>query len=188
MPTFLRLIVLLFIIGLCPTGALAEMYKWVDDSGKMHFTDNVFNIPQKHLNQVRTFEEKYTDEDMRGQIPLKKTQSGYMVEVMLNGFTPVSLVVDTGATSTVISPQALDRAGITPSAKKTVTLMTAGGKQQAGWAEVESMTVGDFKRGPMKVVAHDALEGADGLLGMDFLGVYRVEIMTIGPSLRLMPQ
>ena len=37
-----------------PTPALAKMYKWVDEKGKTHFTDNRMNIPP----QYRTPEKK----------------------------------------------------------------------------------------------------------------------------------
>ena len=165
----------------------AEMYKWVDDAGKVHYTDNLFNIPAKNLPKVRTYEEQGSAAS--GDIPLKKLASGYIVEVKLNALHTVNLVVDTGASMTVISPSALDAAQIALTAGSSVTVHTANGETRAKLANVNSITVGAFKRGPLDVVAHDAKLGdADGLLGMDFLGKYRVEILSLGPTLKLSPQ
>jgi clan AA aspartic protease (TIGR02281 family) len=165
------------------------MYKWVDEEGKTHYTDNVFNIPKQSLPEVRTYEELGGDSSSGGEITLKKLRSGYVAVVKLNALHTVNLVVDTGASITLISPSALEKAGIALLTGRSVTVRTANGEAKADLAKVDSITVGDFKRGPFDVVAHDAeLGDADGLLGMDFLGAYRVEILSLGPTLKLSPQ
>lgn len=169
-------------------GAYAEMYKWVDEDGNVHYTDNLFNVPQKSLGEVRTFEER-TKSGSGDGIALKKLSVGYVAEVRLNELHKIRLVVDTGASVTLISPEALEKAGIEILQDRIVRVRTANGEAEARFARVGSISVGPYERGPFNVVAHDAgLEEADGLLGMDFLGAFRVEILSLGPTLRLSPQ
>ena len=42
--------------------AYSEIYKWVDDKGEAHFTDNPANIPEQYLNQVQRKTVKETKE------------------------------------------------------------------------------------------------------------------------------
>ena len=51
---------MLLILGLLALSlpATAEMYKWVDAQGSVHFTDNLFNVPQEYLAQIKTYEEQ----------------------------------------------------------------------------------------------------------------------------------
>jgi clan AA aspartic protease (TIGR02281 family) len=178
------LAVLIGLAGVCHS----EMYRWVDEAGKVHYTDNLFNVPSQNLPEVRTYEETGNG-SANGEIPLKKLGAGYVVEVRLNALYTVNLVVDTGASMTLISPSALGAAQIELTEGRSVTIRTANGEANAKLANIDSITVGAFKRGPFDVVAHDARLGdADGLLGMDFLGNYRVEILSMGPTLKLSPQ
>lgn len=153
----------------------------------MHMTDNLFNVPQEYLSQIKTYQEMRGPSDS-GDIPLKKTEMGYLVDAKLNGVADLKLLLDTGATSTVISPAALARGGVAMPEEKEVRVRTAGGEVQAGSVLILSLSVGGIKRQDLRVIAHDAVPGVDGLLGMDFLGAYRFEILTYGPKLRLSPQ
>jgi clan AA aspartic protease (TIGR02281 family) len=169
----------------CPVQA--EMYKWVDDKGQVHFTDNLFNIPQEYLPKLKTYEERESNLSA-GDIPLRKTEMGYLLDAKINGYVDIVLLMDTGASATVINPEVLVSAGVTLSENKPVLIRTANGDTHAGWAALDSLTVGAFQQNSMKIIAHDALQGADGLLGMDFLGAYRFEILTNASILRLAPQ
>lgn len=178
------LLILAFLLLFIAGSGRAEMYKWVDSSGKMHLTDNLFNVPQEYLNQITTYQEsKPPSSD--GDIPLTKTESGYVLPVLVNGTEIVKLLLDTGANTTVIAPRSLKRAGFDPRTEQKVVVRTAGGEVNASTVEIQSLAVGGFKRGPMRVVSHEAVPGYDGLLGMDFLGAYRFEILTSWPKLRL---
>jgi hypothetical protein len=49
---------LLILIGLCffPFAVNAEIYKWTDDQGVVHYTDDHKNIPAKYLDQAVDFD------------------------------------------------------------------------------------------------------------------------------------
>jgi clan AA aspartic protease (TIGR02281 family) len=173
-------------------GVRAEIYQWVDGSGSVHFTDNLLNVPPEFRNQLRTRSDVPSDVGERGgqttpqtEVPLERRNMGYVVQARINGRETCSLVVDTGATSTVISPRLAERLGIPVQREPGVSLQTVNGEVRAGWAELETLDVGGNTVGPLGVVVHDAVPGADGLLGMNFLRAFRVEILSEGPSLRL---
>lgn len=185
--TWKSLYQLLPVLILAPLACRAEIYKWVDSENRMHMTDNLFNVPQEYLPQIKTYQELKGPSET-GDIPLSKTEVGYMVEAKLNGVADIRLLIDTGATSTVISPEALARGGVKLPRERDITVRTAGGEVQAASVEILSLSIGGVSRPNMRVIAHDAVRGVDGLLGMDFLGEYRFEILTYGPKLRLSPQ
>lgn len=181
----------LFVAGLFLTlatdgPALAEIYRWVDSEGHTHMTDNLFNVPQEYISQITTYQES-SKPSKDGDVPMIKEPMGYVLNATINGIADVKLLLDTGATATVISPEALARGGVKVPKNKEMVLRTAGGEVKTAIAEIASLGIGDHRQGPMKVIAHDAVPGVDGLLGMDFLGKYRFEILTYGPKLRLSP-
>lgn len=184
MRTKYTLLIAFVVIFLAANRSAAEMYRWEDKDGKIHVADDIFDVPQEYLPQIKTYKETRAASEY-GDIPLRKTDSGYVVKARINGVEDVNLILDTGATKTVIAPVALKRAGAKTSKDKPVTLRTAGGELKAAVAELESIHLEGWRRGPLTVVSHDAIQGYDGLLGMDFLGAYRFEIMTYGPKLRL---
>jgi len=52
-PLLINISFLLTLIILSPNTAQAKMYKWVDDQGKIHFTDNKLNIPPKYRDKIK---------------------------------------------------------------------------------------------------------------------------------------
>lgn len=120
-------------------------------------------------------------------VPLERMDGGYVVEVRLNGRETARLLLDTGASTTLLSPRVAERLGLEVHRNPPAVLRTANGQVEAGWAEVESLDVGGHRTGPLRVVIHDAIPEADGLLGMNFLGAFRVEIHAQGPTLTLSP-
>lgn len=176
----------LALILLAPA-APAEIYRWVDDNGSVHFTDNLFQVPPEYRGRVKSMDDRLPPARPPRKIPLAPSDMGYVVEARVNGAGPVHLIVDTGATATVISPDAARRLGLRVRRDPPVRLRTAGGAVDAGWARVEAIDVAGWKAGPLRVVVHDAVSGADGLLGMDYLGAFHVEIRAEGPYLVLSP-
>ena len=52
-----RMMILVLALTLIPVSVSAKIYKWVDDNGKSHFTDNPTNIPTKYKNKTRSIKE-----------------------------------------------------------------------------------------------------------------------------------
>lgn len=91
------------------------------------------------------------------------------VEVFLNGRGPYAFLVDTGANASVISAGLA--AALALPAGPAVKLHGIAGVQPAGTALVDSIRVGRRERRRLAVsVLPERYMGADGILGMDWLG------------------
>ena len=109
------------------------------------------------------------------------------VDARVNGRTPVRLVLDTGADSTVIALDMLNAAGA--SRMGYTTLVGVTGEATDGIHDVASLEIGNVRVGPLKVLAHNAADqAADGLLGRDFLERFTVTIDNAGRRVTLTPR
>jgi aspartyl protease family protein len=104
-------------------------------------------------------------------VMLEKGRSGHFeVRGVVNG-ERITFVIDTGATSTVLTHADAMRIGIDPSALHfSVPVMTANGQARAARAVTEEIRIGEIarRRVPVLVAAHGQL--GQSLLGMNFLG------------------
>jgi clan AA aspartic protease (TIGR02281 family) len=121
-------------------------------------------------------------------IPLQRRGSHFVVEATLNGYTPLRLIIDTGASLTIIKTDAL-RASLADDLSRYPTHMfnTANGYVQAPVLNVDSLAIGEFQVTNLAVGGLD-LQGqsdVDGLLGMNFLEHYRFFIDQQNNLLRL---
>ena len=99
--------------------------------------------------------------------------SPIMVEALLNG-VPLKLVLDTGADRTVISPAALNRAGIDTSIGTPFRISGVTGSSSASLVSVPRLDIAGAQVGPLGVVAFAVPGGFDGLLGRDVLDAFTV--------------
>jgi predicted aspartyl protease len=87
-------------------------------------------------------------------------------------------LLDTGADKTLVSPRALQAAGVRI-AGPTTTAEVAGatGSAQMQFVFVDSIEVGEARVGRMAVGSQNLpIEEADGVLGRDFLDQFNVNI------------
>ena len=112
-----------------------------------------------------------TDADGRAAVMLERMSSGHFeVHAAVNG-APVTVMVDTGATSTVLTAQDAVRAGFDPaSLSYSVPIMTANGRANAARIVADEIRIGEISRTrvPMLVAEDGRLERS--LLGMNFIG------------------
>jgi clan AA aspartic protease (TIGR02281 family) len=177
--------------------AASEIYRWTDEAGSVHFTDSLHGVPPKYRNQVQIRSDRLPTAppsappapatSLSARVPLERMDGGYVVQARINGRLMARLLLDTGASMTLLSPRVADQLGLAVQRNPPVLLRTANGQVEAGWADVESIDVGGHRAGPLRVVIHDAIKEADGLLGLNFLGAFRVEIHSQGPTLMLSP-
>ena len=121
------------------------------------------------IEKNETNKEEYTY-----KIPLKKENSHFMIDVTIDD-TPLTLLLDTGATFTLIDEEKV------PSSltliNDNVKLKTAGGEVSAQLKMAQSFTIGDVKLKDFKVTTSSfAQENADGLLGMNFFQKFKFKI------------
>lgn len=168
----------------------AEFYRWVDQNGVVHFTDNLHNIPEKQRPAASRIQAKESPKAVeppksaapsKVSIPIEKNGAIVVVEATLNGKTPAKLVVDTGASFTMISTAMAKEVGINlDGTRRTLPFHTANGVIQAPLADLESIAVGGMEVKNLTAAIHDALPNTtvSGLLGLNFLSNFRIDIDT----------
>lgn len=107
----------------------------------------------------------------RATVTLDKAGNGHFeARILVNG-RPVRTVVDTGATSAVLTAEDAQAAGFNPAALSyTVDVSTANGMARAATVRTDEMAIGGIVRKdmPVMVAAPGMLE--QSLLGMNFIG------------------
>lgn len=108
------------------------------------------------------------DSEGRPTVTLSKEASGHFVADATIAGTPVRFLLDTGATSTVLSPRDAARIGIDQSGLTySIRVSTANGATTAARASVEDFALGPIRRARLPVMVARDLD--QSLLGMDFL-------------------
>ena len=112
-----------------------------------------------------------------------------MVSARINDTGTVQLMLDTGASRTVISPSALTALGVSQRDGHRGTIRGVTGEAEVMAVRVDSIDVGGARRGPLFVVSHDTGFGrGDGLLGRDFLDHFQVTIDNAAGYVTLAPR
>lgn len=112
-----------------------------------------------------------TDADGRAAVMIDRLANGHFeVRAEING-APLIVMIDTGATSTVLTFEDARRAGYEPEALRfEIPIMTANGQASAARAVADEIRIGDIvrRRVPVMVAQSGRLERS--LLGMNFIG------------------
>jgi aspartyl protease family protein len=106
----------------------------------------------------------------RAVVTLEKLDNGHFgVRADVNGAS-VSMIVDTGATRTVLTSLDAGRAGIdTAKLDYNLPVMTANGPAQAASVTADELSVGTIKRRHMAVLVAAPGSLGESLLGMNFI-------------------
>ena len=105
-------------------------------------------------------------------IPIKKVGSQYSINLTINN-TPVTLLLDTGASYTFIDSDKIPSLTL----EKEILLSTAGGDIIAHLATADTLSIGDLELKNFKVtVASFKRQHSDGLLGMNFFEKFDFKI------------
>ena len=183
--------------------ALAQVYTWTDERGVVHYTADPSTIPTQHRPADVPAPAPPRGPggwESWGVAPAVVAPAGVtvrftpgepiVVNAHLNG-VPVSLLLDTGADRTLLSPAAVERAGygrlaVDPTA---VRVLGVTGSAVAAVLTVPLLDVAGARVGPLSLIVHDAgLGGLDGLLGRDVLDAFTVTIDTAGGRATLVPR
>ncbi|CCQ90216.1 exported hypothetical protein [Nitrospina gracilis 3/211] len=182
--------------------AVAKIYKWRDDKGKLHFTDNPSKIPLKYREEqkIQTYEtppETTNPVKLKVPEPVPKNHvvpltpignGNYIVEVMINGRIPGRFVVDTGASSVTLSEELGRKVHRNLGALPKLQVQTGGGMVDSPLLLLRSLKVGSAKVENVEANVNPFLgEGFDGLLGMSFLGDFQVRVDSTDDALILDP-
>lgn len=135
-------------------------------------------------------EEYFPLEDIT--IPLIKIGDAMVVEVHLNQERSARLILDTGASMTVLSTDiAIDLGILGTTDNELLTVNTAGGQVQVNVNYLTSMQVGSAEATNVAVAIHDLPDLSppiEGLLGMSFLKHFLVTLDAEHGHLTLRPK
>jgi len=121
-------------------------------------------------------------------IPLIRQGEHFLIDARINDSVAVRLLIDTGASMTVLRDDILPAAGIFKPVKPSLQLFsTANGLVEGAVYRLDNLSVGDQNVANIEVAALGltSLHSADGLLGMNFLKHFKFFIDQNKPELRL---
>lgn len=119
--------------------------------------------------------EKSTTQELEyiHKFPLTKKGSHFTINVSINN-TPLTLLLDTGATITMVNEEKLSSLTMI---SEDITLQTAGGEISGQILEAERFNLGDIELENFKVTTSAYKQkDADGLLGMNFFKEFKFKI------------
>ena len=191
------LIIALFLLLLPLSSVAAEIFRWVDEKGVIHFTDSLHNIPEKQRANVTRIKARETPRDEqppqptppdRASVPLQKKGQVVMVQARMNEKASANFVVDTGASYTMISRATAKELEIDLEKKlPTTPFQTANGVILAPLVSLDSIEVGGLQVRDLTAAVHDVFPdpSISGLLGLNFLRNFRMHIDTENGLLHL---
>lgn len=105
-------------------------------------------------------------------VPLLRSGNHFLVDARLSNASDVRLLIDTGASMTIVSPDVLESSGVHyTDTGETRLFNTANGRIKAPIYRIDVMSIGDWQVSQLEVGVME-FEGAssmEGLLGMNFL-------------------
>ena len=204
---------ILLVILLCLTfmrPAYGELYRWIDEKGTVHFTDDPSKIPEKFRSNAESRwspKESPTPEDrgkvMPGaafslpvkppdpkniEVPLLRRHELLLTEVVLNGRVKRNFIIDTGASFTLINKQTASELGIGID-ENTPVLMTTSVTDVVltPLVTLRSMQVGSAEVENVEALVYTMASGSEGLLGNSFLNRFRVIVDSLQGKMTLIP-
>lgn len=210
-----RLVVLLLLAFLIITATTlqAEIYRWKDSSGRLHFSDSLQQVPEQYrpksqmgqddvteLNVIRTNPSTRgilentpppipTGADQSLKIPYVDREGSadrVIVNIRFNNRVTAPILVDTGSPGLILSASlARELDLLSPNTTNLLVLIGGiGGTEVAARTIVDQLSVGPIKE---KVIpAHVIADQSDayrGLIGMDILAGYALTIDSVNKCL-----
>ena len=108
-------------------------------------------------------------------IPLQKSGNSIMVDVSVNN-VPMRFILDTGASLTVLSEKAANDIGLSTSNSEFAVLHTANGVVRAPIVQIERISLGEAVATNLKVAILNNMGPVQGLLGLNFLHQFDIDI------------
>jgi predicted aspartyl protease len=185
-------------LAVCLTAApaAAQLYRWTDDQGTVHYTADRDAIPPAYRDAAELLSAPQPRPGVeRGLEPTElRVDPGAPITVAarLNG-VPLTLVVDTGADRTVLSPGAIERAGLDDRSGRSTQIVGATGVATAALVTVPVLDVAGARIGPLTVIVHTLpsvgrAEPVDGLLGRDALDAFTLTVDAASGRATLTPR
>jgi clan AA aspartic protease (TIGR02281 family) len=201
----MRLILFLIImLTFFVPSSYGEMYKWVDEKGTVHFTDDPSSIPEKYRQDAETrtppkeTSTSQPQEKPKPSLPKKVSEPEgitvdlvrkhelLLAEVVLNEKIRQHFIVDTGASFTLINLPTAKGLGITIDENTPfIPTFTASSLIFTPLVTLRSIRVGEAEVENVDVLIHNMPSDSVGLLGNSFLNKFKVVLDSINGKMTL---
>ena len=157
------LLVLAFTLAASPPPASAQIFRWVNGEGDIHFSQGVQSVPLRYLPNavIIGYDRPSPPEPTGGSTPLGTGRVTFtpgkpiLVTARINERDSAQLMLDTGAVRTVINPSVLSALGVSYDAAVRGSIKGVTGDAEVLVVRVDSIDVSGAKVGPLAVVSHD---------------------------------
>lgn len=114
---------------------------------------------------------------LAASLPMTLTDGGHVLVPMASGDKPLQMVVDTGAFSSTLTESAAARLGIEPeSVDPNLRLELYGGRRMTKFVPLKDFRLGKLRAPKADLIIMPDMQGADGLLGYDFLRHFDLDL------------
>lgn len=196
----------LFLFLLVP--CYGEMYKWVDEKGTVHFTDDPSKIPERYRPEAETrkpskeikepsppvVKEKPAppvtkSPELEGkEVSLYRRHELLLTEVVLNERVKRYFVVDSGASFTLINRETAKELGlIIDENTPYLPVVTVSSIIFAPLVTLRSLKVGNVEAENVDALVYTMPSDKDGLLGNTFLNRFKVVLDSVNAKMTLFP-
>jgi clan AA aspartic protease (TIGR02281 family) len=174
-------------VSITPPAISGEMYRWVDEQGRVHLTDTLPNS-KGALQEFKVYQSSVPGQAPEpsgppvagpGRVKMTPTKPGgtVVIDAMLNRRVTVPMLLDTGADFTVLTKQvARDLRLSSLDHLPTQEFKTAGGPVRFPIATLQSLRVGTAEARDVEVAIDIDGHMPMGLLGMTFLRYFKVTV------------
>jgi aspartyl protease family protein len=184
--------------------ATAEIYKWTDASGRMHFTQELHQVPARYRRQAEAGAQAATQKTssklhtypkpapaasmgrssaLPGSLPadgklhrirVQRAGTTMLVNVRLNNSLVVPFYVDTGASDVSVPRWAVDQLGIDLAGARTKRYSTANGVIEKEAFVLRSVQLGGARVDDVPASVSDSMQV--GLLGLSFFNHFTYNV------------
>ena len=140
-------------------GASAEIYRWTDESGNLHFAQSLQQVPSRYRDQLheqqpakrsgsfQTYESSHEQRALVSgksyRIPFEREGSLMRVDALVNGHQQIPFLIDTGASGVSIPASTARQLGIVVGLDTPrVTVRTANGLLQVPIVRLDAVELG----------------------------------------------
>jgi Aspartyl protease/Domain of unknown function (DUF4124) len=195
------LLVLASATMLAPPTASAQIYRWIDGQGDVHYSQGIDSVPPRlRAGAVIIGYDRPAAPEPSGVSTPAPPGTGrinftpgqpIIVAVRINDTGSAQLMLDTGAARTVINPTVLNALGVSYANALRGSLRGVTGDAEVMAVKIDSIDVSGARYGPLLIVSHDTGFGpgrGDGLLGRDFLDNFTITIDNAAGIVTLTPR
>jgi clan AA aspartic protease (TIGR02281 family) len=200
----LRLRLFVAVVALVLAGSArvrAEIYRWTDREGRIHFTEDLSRVPpeqraaardeagaERAPSRVQTYASppaahapvgrRLGTERAAGRvhrIPVERAGNAMVVPVRINGHTVAPFLLDTGASYVLVPQRVADEAGLTTGPEtRRMQFRTANGVVEQPIVTLASVELGSARVLDVPASISDGIE--IGLLGLSFFNHFTYQI------------